>query len=467
MICSNCNTLNFRDYKYCRECGHPLPRLMECPLDLTQMSVGHPPDAQVKALLERAFTAYEAGATADARMACQAALALRGESSAAYSLLGLIYEREGRLAEAIRQFEHVLTLNPNSAADREHLERLQGRLHKGRLRLPAWLTAQRAPLVLGGTAAAVVMVIGLWMAAGALRAPAAAPPVRAVPSQVRMPFGAPGTVSPGAASIKLPPPPVARTFGTPAWPTVASGPRTASSRFPSTGFGGVPTQDRMNARMQALAPRLFGARRPAAPQRFQPLRPRSLAPAPVHVAGLGIVPRPPLAPAFGAPVLPDARSAPSAPPVAPAQPGTPAAAPATPPVLPPAPSAQPDESMGGGSYIRIRPLTGDNAPDAGSAPAAPDASSSRAVSAGREPSTSSARPPQPPTGGPSLAEARLHQQNGLNLWRQGDYAASYQEYEYAAQLYRMIAGRGGADAGAARDGLRSSEQGMRASGGPR
>jgi hypothetical protein len=75
--------------------------------------------------------------------------------------------------------------------------------------------------------------------------------------------------------------------------------------------------------------------------------------------------------------------------------------------------------------------------------------------------------PAPRAAGPSLAEARLHQQNGLNLWRQRDFAAAYQEYEFAAQLYRIIAGNGGPEAAAAQEGLRASEQGMRASGGER
>jgi hypothetical protein len=73
----------------------------------------------------------------------------------------------------------------------------------------------------------------------------------------------------------------------------------------------------------------------------------------------------------------------------------------------------------------------------------------------------------PAGNGPSLAEARLHQQNGFSFWRQGDYAAAYQEYEYAEQLYRLIAARRGPDSTAALQGMRAAQQGMQASRGQR
>lgn len=460
MICSNCKTLNFRDYKYCRECGRPLPRPALGASDVTRMQEpgGHPQDEQVRALLERAFAAFEAGETTDARLACQSALALRGESSAAHSLLGLIYEREGKIEEAIRQFEQVLALNPDSDADRAHLERLQARARSHGSRLPAWLGRQRAPLLAGGLTAAVVLVAGLWMAAGALRPPAREPAAVA-PSNLRTARGAPGAVAPTAGSVRLPPPPIARPPASGAWstPTFGSTGATASA----SGLG-VPVTEGMNARMQALAPRLFGAQtspRPPVPTPL-PSRTRPLSPAPVRVSGLEAAPRSDRA--SGVPVLPDARGVseptPSPPPPA-AEEVDGRSAPATPPVVP-SPPAEREEPAESSSYIRIRPLTGEESAQQNHAPPV--------AAAARAPRVEEPRPAAPaPVGGPTLAEARLHLNNALNFWRQRDYAAAHQEYEYAAQLYRLIAARCGPDAAGALEGLRAAEQGMRASGGQR
>jgi hypothetical protein len=143
----------------------------------------------------------------------------------------------------------------------------------------------------------------------------------------------------------------------------------------------------------------------------------------------------------------------SAPPEAPA-------ASATPPISPPADTPAGGEDSGGESFIRIRPLTGGDATR--------DASPPRPA----VPQPNAAAPSAPASGapggnGPSLPEARLHQQNGFNYWRQADYAAAYQEYEYAEQLYRLIAARGGPDASAALQGMRAAQQGMQASRGHR
>jgi hypothetical protein len=458
MVCSNCNTQNFRDHKFCGECGRPLPRAAE-PWDQTRMdgyvalNGGHAQDTQVQALLEQAFLAFEAGQLADARLACQSVLALRGESSAAHSLLGLIYEKEGRRADAIREFEIVLQLNPDSDADRAHLYRLQDGAPRRASMVAEWMQGRRRPVFAAAITAGVVMLGGLWIAAGTLR-PEQRPTGRVAPSDFRVLRGAPGAVTPAAGSVRLPPPPIARATTAAAWPTAMN----SASGYPAapSGFGGIPPGTGMNARMQSLAPRLFGqqpAARPSLPPRFTSPRYTSLAPAPVRVPGYAVVPREPVARPSSVPELPDARGNDGAPPdVGSAEPV------AMPPVAPAAPPAvEREEPAEGESYIRIRPLGNDASPGAGSTPTAP-----MRASAALRPA-----PAAPVGSGPSLAEARLHQQNGMNHWRQRDFAAAYQEYEFAARLYGMIAERGGAESASAREGLRGSEQGMRASGGAR
>src|SRR5262245_23706430 len=97
MICPGCNTLNLRDHKFCRECGHKLDRLPS--QDLTQQMAASvaaaSDDVQVQRLLEESFLAFDAGRLSDAALACHGALAIRPESTAAHSMLGLIYEQQG------------------------------------------------------------------------------------------------------------------------------------------------------------------------------------------------------------------------------------------------------------------------------------------------------------------------------------------------------------------------------------
>jgi hypothetical protein len=434
----------------------------------------HPQDAQVKALLDSAFYAFDDGRYPDARAACRGALALRPDSTAAHSLLGLICEKEGKTAEAIHQFQIVLELNPNSDADRQHLERLQ-RLSLTRVSALGGLRWRPSLAMAGGAAAVLVLGLGLWGLAGMLKSPTSRQ-TQVRPTNLRVMRGAPGTVSPGASSFRLPAPVSA--------PNVAMGRQyTMTPRSPygaATGVGGIPTTVQTNARMAQLAPRLYGTTymppvqtpgRAAAPRRQA-----SLAPAPVRMPRLDAVPSPggpsaepqaePVSRSrFGAvPQLPDARGLGDSSSAEEGQ-GNPSSGSgqgtaAAPPVLP-TPAGGAGEETGGSSYIRIRPVTEVDRPNGspGSPAAEADDRRSRSSRGGSSVDAGSA--------GPTLAEARLHQQNGFNYWRQGDYAAAAQEYEYAAQLFSQIAARRGPDAAAAAAGLRASQQGLQASRGRR
>lgn len=81
--------------------------------------------AELKRHLDEAFRAFEAGDDGTARRLCREALSIDPESSTAHSLMGLLYEREGRLSEATGEFETVLEQNPRSRAERQTLRRLR------------------------------------------------------------------------------------------------------------------------------------------------------------------------------------------------------------------------------------------------------------------------------------------------------------------------------------------------------
>lgn len=119
MVCSQCHTPNFRDYKYCRECGTRL----EVPEALAPVD----DHAEVEELLQHAFVQMDQGETEKALATVQAALARDPESPSAHSTLGLVYERQGKIQEAIHQFRVVLQLSPDSSADRDKLQQLLAR----------------------------------------------------------------------------------------------------------------------------------------------------------------------------------------------------------------------------------------------------------------------------------------------------------------------------------------------------
>ncbi|MBI2299913.1 MAG: hypothetical protein HYU66_13395 [Armatimonadetes bacterium] len=83
-------------------------------------------DEQLRRVLDEAFRAFEQGDDERARRLCRDSLALDANSSTAHSLMGLLYEREGRPGEAASEFVRVVSANPESEAERTTLDRLRG-----------------------------------------------------------------------------------------------------------------------------------------------------------------------------------------------------------------------------------------------------------------------------------------------------------------------------------------------------
>ena len=76
-------------------------------------------------MLDMAFWHNESGNLEAAVLACESALVLNPNSTTAHSLLGTLREKQGRDQEAIEQFEAVLAINPDSAADAAKLDNLR------------------------------------------------------------------------------------------------------------------------------------------------------------------------------------------------------------------------------------------------------------------------------------------------------------------------------------------------------
>ena len=91
--------------------------------EISQNEAGLP--REVYALLAQANLLRMRGCWDDAAERCMAALRLAPNSSSAQSLLGDIYENQGRYDDAAQWYRMALDVNPNSPADRMKLERLR------------------------------------------------------------------------------------------------------------------------------------------------------------------------------------------------------------------------------------------------------------------------------------------------------------------------------------------------------
>jgi len=134
MYCTDCGSRNPNDSKYCRECGRKILTLDDearlAPLRPSKSvnidSAPEPPDdpERLRHLLDMAFWHNEVGNITGAVLACEAALKVDPNSTSALSLLGCLYEKQGKVEKAIETFERVVQLNPESTADFEKLQHL-------------------------------------------------------------------------------------------------------------------------------------------------------------------------------------------------------------------------------------------------------------------------------------------------------------------------------------------------------
>lgn len=196
MHCHECGTGNTLDSKYCKECGAKINdgyRTMMLSVQDIESLQSEDEQGRLAKFLDMAFWHNEAGNIDAAIRASESALAINPKSTTAHSLLGTLYEKKGKDAQAIQHFETVLTLNPDSAADAAKLAQIRSGVHVRAVPAPAaqrWLppavvalgptlkdkwgtllssdqeqplTLKRKPLYAAGAAGAAVLVIGLLL----------------------------------------------------------------------------------------------------------------------------------------------------------------------------------------------------------------------------------------------------------------------------------------------------------------
>lgn len=426
MFCAQCHSPNADDNKFCSECG----------LRLTPSALVASDTPEVAQLLSRAFTLLEQGDLAEAHTAVDAALALDPDSSSAHSVRGILFEREGKIADAIREFELVVARNPDSSADRAKLEALRGNVTMSFQ--PRRWTSQQITLASALAAGLVVFGGGLYVISQPQphRGEGKSQTARLQPSSA---VALPATANTGPAGPQplrplptAPPPKVGTLHGPPAPMTVH-----AAMGSPAAPVFAAP------GRQSVLRPSP-----PIGPQGMPPVGAAGKSgPVGLPPAAIGEVVPLPQAPAV-APGGPAVASAAVPPPAAsattPGNPGTtppPAAeAPKTATPAEPKPRVEPLEPETG--FIKIEPLKGNGenrAAAAGTAKAAsPSISIDIASSGGDE---------------AAIAEAQRAQRNAFNAARVANLEDAERHYRQAASLYELLVKRGGSTARQAREGL--------------
>jgi hypothetical protein len=135
MSCHACGNSLPEQAVFCPECGVAVegrgqraegresgPSTLRPPLSAEMPSALRPP-LTAETLLARANLLRMRGQWAEAVERCTEALQVDSHSAAAHSLLGDIYENQGRLDKAVHWYQLALEQNPDSIADRAKLAR--------------------------------------------------------------------------------------------------------------------------------------------------------------------------------------------------------------------------------------------------------------------------------------------------------------------------------------------------------
>lgn len=134
MLCPKCGTKNGDTNKFCRECGARLEGASTDPASRDELALGQQ--------LFGVWQLFEADELDAALAKGESIVRLNPDSASAHSLVALIYERKSEqeaaagstehseqyLRQAIKQYERIIDLNPDSSADREKLATLRMRL---------------------------------------------------------------------------------------------------------------------------------------------------------------------------------------------------------------------------------------------------------------------------------------------------------------------------------------------------
>jgi tetratricopeptide (TPR) repeat protein len=143
--CLSCQTSNSIDSQFCKGCGKALAQ------DLIGVAL-----VEHEAFVAEGQKALAEGRIDEALLIAHSAVEQNPDSVPALSLRGVVYERQGRIVEALEAFERVVILNPNSSLDKIKVQQLRNSL-SAQVLYTAQPDRSRAFI---GAAAAVLLVVG-------------------------------------------------------------------------------------------------------------------------------------------------------------------------------------------------------------------------------------------------------------------------------------------------------------------
>ncbi|MEN6356560.1 MAG: zinc ribbon domain-containing protein [Armatimonadota bacterium] len=147
MKCPKCGAYNGKTNKFCRECGLHLAWVVE---DDNLLAGKASDEVALGEALAEVYDCYESGDMDVALAGAEKIVFNNPGSTSAHGVLALIYERKGELeldaynAQAARdylelalaEYEKIVSLNPDSTADREKLVVLRAKLKGKKSRVP-------------------------------------------------------------------------------------------------------------------------------------------------------------------------------------------------------------------------------------------------------------------------------------------------------------------------------------------
>ena len=154
--CEQCKAVIEIGAAFCPRCGRPLPA--QDPADAA--SQAH--RLLAEANLQRIRGNYDAAIDK-----CTEALQMKPNDPEVHSLLGDIYENQGKLEEASRWYQMAVDLRPDSAVDLAKLEQVRSRLDKAKRRKTEITTGSWAKTFLGQSRldAAIRYIVAVCMVA--------------------------------------------------------------------------------------------------------------------------------------------------------------------------------------------------------------------------------------------------------------------------------------------------------------
>lgn len=150
VTCTNCDTKNSLDGKFCKSCGKAL--------EIEAIEKAH---AGLEDLVAQGFRSLNDGQVEEASLIAETALGEDPTCTSALSLKAMCCEREGRIAEALDLYERVVFLKPDSALDRIKVTHLRSTI-AGKLAVSSPPPDRRTAFI--GAIAATVLVISIGVA---------------------------------------------------------------------------------------------------------------------------------------------------------------------------------------------------------------------------------------------------------------------------------------------------------------